>query len=71
MLVDPERRRFRDGVDRVLEPIVAEGLDLSAVAADEVVMVIAARLRGLVAGAAGAEVEAVDEPELVSVSSAR
>ena len=64
MLVDPERRRLREGVDRSLEPIVAKGFHPSAVAAHEVVMVIAARLRGLELCSAGAEIEAVDEPEL-------
>jgi hypothetical protein len=65
VLVDPERRRSRRGVNRALESIVGEGFHRSALAADGVVMVIAARLGRLVAGAAArAKIEAVDEPEL-------
>ena len=65
MLVDPERRCSRNGVDRALKPIVAEGFHRPALATDDVVMVIAARLGRLVTGAAaGAELEPVDEPQL-------
>ena len=51
-------------MDDVLEPVVAEGLHLPAVAADEVVMVVAAGRRGLVLGAPRAELDSMDEAEL-------
>ena len=64
MLVDSKRGRSGDIVEHMLETVVAERLDLAAVAADEVMVVIAARLRRLVVGAAGAQLEPVNEPQL-------
>jgi hypothetical protein len=46
-----------------LEPLVLEGDDLAAVAADEMVMVVAARVNGLVASDPGAEVDPLHEPK--------
>ena len=63
MLVDPERRALRDRLDRPLEAVIREGLDPAAVAADEMVMVVAARLGRLVPGAARPQVDPVDEAE--------
>jgi hypothetical protein len=51
-------------VNRPLERFVGEGLDLAAVVADEVMVVLAALVARLVAGAAGAGVDALDEPVL-------
>jgi len=64
VVIDPESGVLGDGVDRMLETIVAERLDLAAVAADEVVMVIAARLGRLVVSTSRAKLEAMHEPEL-------
>jgi hypothetical protein len=46
-----------------LEPLVLEGDDLAAAAADEMVMVVAAGVDGLIAGDAGAEVDPLHEPQ--------
>ncbi len=51
-----------DLVERLLELVVDEGLDLAAVLADEVVVVLTAGMDGLEAGDAGAEIDALDEP---------
>ena len=48
----------------MLETIVAERLDLAALSADEVVMVVAARLRRLIVSTPGPQLEAMHEPEL-------
>ena len=64
MLVDAKRRRARDVLDHDLEPVVAERLDLPAVAADEVVVVIAGGRRRLVLGAPATELELVHESQL-------
>ena len=53
-----------DPFDRGLERRILERLDLSAVVADEV-MVVAARMSGLVARDAVAQVDSLHEPELV------
>lgn len=63
MLLDAEGGSPGGTLNRALEALVAERLDLPAVTADEVVMVVAARLRRLVARAAGTQVEPVDETE--------
>ena len=55
----------RHTFDRRLEGGVLERLDLAAVVAHEVVMVIAARVRGLEAGDAVAEIDALHESERV------
>jgi len=55
----------RDALDRCLECRVFERLDLSAVVADEMVVVLASRMRGLEARDAVAEVDALDESEPV------
>ena len=65
MVVDAERRRPGDGLDHDLEPVVAERLDLSAVAADEMVMVIAGCGGRFVVRAPSAQLEPVDEPKPV------
>ncbi len=49
MLVDGVAEPASDTIDRALEPRVAERLDLAAVAADEVMVVVAVCGRGLVA----------------------
>lgn len=64
MLLDPECRRPGDVLDHALEAIVAERLDPSAVRADQVMVVIAARLSRLVVRPARAQFEPVHEPEL-------
>jgi hypothetical protein len=64
VLVDAEGGCLRDGIDYVLEAIVAERLDPAAVVADEVVMMVAARLGRLVPRPAGSKLETMDEPEL-------
>ncbi len=48
-------------VERVLEALVLEGDDLAAVLADEVMVVLAVRVGGLVAGDAAADVDALHE----------
>ena len=48
-------------VQRALELRIGEGLDLATVRADEMVVVLAARLHGLVAGGGCADVDALDE----------
>ena len=53
-----------DPGDRLLERRVLERLDLSAVAADEVVVVLTLRIRALEARHTVAEVDALDEAEL-------
>ena len=58
----PRTRSFLHVVDRALERLVGEGLDLAAVVAHEVVVVLAALVPRLVAGAAGAGVDALDQP---------
>ena len=50
-----------DLVERALELVVLERLHAPAVRADEVVMVLAARMRGLEAGDAGPEVDALEQ----------
>ena len=53
-----------DLVDHRLELVVLEGLDLAAVVADEVVVVLTRRQRGLVARDARADVDPLHEPAL-------
>lgn len=53
-----------DGLDRLLEPRVCEGLDLPALVADEMVMMIAVGARRLVACDPVPEVDALDESVL-------
>ncbi len=55
----------RDPLDRRLERRVLERLDLAAVVAHEVVMMVAVRVGRLVAGDAVAEVDPLHEPQLV------
>ena len=55
----------RDALDRRLEPRVLERLDLAAVVAHEVVVVVASGVSGLETRDAVAEVDPLDEPELV------
>jgi len=50
-----------------LELVVGEGLDLAAVVADEVVVMLAAGVKGLEARRAGADVDALDEPVLAQL----
>ena len=63
MRVDAQAEQLRRALDRALERRVGEGLDLPAVAADDVVMMVAVRLRRLVAGDAVADVDSLDESE--------
>jgi hypothetical protein len=62
--VDPERRVRGDLVDRVLESIVRKRLDSATVAADQVMVMIAARCCRLVVGTPRAKLEPMYEPEL-------
>ena len=55
----------RDALDRRLERRVLERLDLAAVVTHEVVMMIAADVSGLEPRDAVAEIDPLDEPELV------
>src|ERR687898_1178121 len=59
VVIDPERGVLGDRVDRVLETVVAERLDLAAVPADEVVVVVAGRLGELVVRTARPKLEAM------------
>ena len=64
--------RTGDGRDRLLERGVVERVDLPAGAADQMVVVLASRLRRLEAGETFAKVDPVDQPEdSASWSSAR
>ena len=65
MLVDREIEPLRQRRDRLLEAVVGELRDAAAVVADNVVVVLAAGVRGLVARGAVAHVEAVHEAEAV------
>ena len=60
-----------DVSQRALELVVGERLDLAAVGADEVVVVLPARVGRLVAGGALAELDALDRPLSVSRSRTR
>ena len=55
----------RDTLDRRLERRVLERLDLPAIVADEVVMVVPVRVRRLETGDAVPEVDPLHEPEFV------
>ncbi len=55
----------RDATERLLESAVLERLDLAAVAADEMVVMVAAWIDALEAGDRVAEVDPLHEPELV------
>src|SRR4051812_11733123 len=63
VVFDAEAQPVRDLLERALELMVLEGRDRPAVVADHVVVVLAARVRGLVAGDPVADVDARDEPE--------
>ena len=65
VLVDRELEPLRERGDGLLEPVVRELSDAAAAIADDVVMVLAARMRGLVARAAVSHVQAVHEAEAV------
>jgi hypothetical protein len=56
---------FGELVDGVFELVVFEGGDASAVVAQQVMVVVAAGVGGFVAGCAVADVESLDEAELV------
>src|SRR6266516_7899322 len=64
VLVDVIAESIRDAVDRALEPRVGERLDLAAVAADEVMVVVSVRRRRLVARDPATGVDALDKPQL-------
>jgi hypothetical protein len=64
VLVDRIAKPTRHAVDRTLESRVAEGFDLPAVAADEMVMMIAVRRSRLETRDSVAGVDAFDETEL-------
>ena len=61
---DVEAEAACDVLERPLERVVGERLDLAAVVADEVVVMIASGVRGLVAGDAVADVDPLDEAEV-------
>lgn len=63
MGVDPERESSRDAVDGGFERVVGELLDAAAGVAHDVVMMLAARLRRLVAGGAVPHLQSADEAE--------
>ena len=52
---------------RALELVVGEGFDLAAIVADEVVMVLAARVDRLEARRSGADVDSLDEAVLAEL----
>src|SRR5207237_2284628 len=58
---DGVARLSLDAMKRLLELWIGEGLDLAAVRADEMVVVLPVRLDGLVAGGGRADVQALDE----------
>jgi hypothetical protein len=60
-VVCPRARALLDFVDRALEPLVRKRLDLPAVVAHEVVVVLAARVPRLVAGGALAGIDSLHE----------
>ena len=62
MLVDGVAEPACHAVDGALEPGVAEGFDLAAVAADEVMVVVAVGRRGLVARDSVTGVDALHQP---------
>ena len=64
MRVDRIAEPAGGALDRRLERGVGERLDLAAVAADDVVVVLAVVAGGLVAGDPVADVDALHEPEL-------
>lgn len=63
MLCDVVAAAARDALERVLEPGIGERLDLAALAAHEVMVVVAARVGPLEAGSSVAEVDPLDERE--------
>ena len=65
VLVDRELEPLRERGDGLLEPVVGELSDAPAAIADDVVMVLAARVRSLVARGAVSHVQAVHEAEAV------
>ena len=64
MLIDGVPEPACHAVDRALEPRVAERLDLAAVAADEMMVVVAVGRRGLVARDPVTGVDALHQPQL-------
>ncbi len=65
MAADCEPASACDPLERSLESGVLERLDLSTVLAHEVVVMLSARAGGLEAGHAVAQVDPLDEPELI------
>ena len=51
-------------LERLLERLVVESLDAAALVADEVVVVLDARLHGLEAGKAVSDVDPLEQPEV-------
>jgi zinc transport system substrate-binding protein len=64
VLLDGVAEATGDTVDRTLEPGVTERLDLAAITADEMVMVIPVRSRRLVARNPVAGVDTLDQPQV-------
>ena len=64
---DVEAEAACDVLERTLERVVGKRLDLAAVVADEVVVMIASGVRALVAGNAVADVDPLDESEVGEV----
>lgn len=62
MLVEGIPVRARDSTDGTLEIGVVERLDLPAAPADEMMVMLAARMGGLEAGETFAQVDAAHEP---------
>ena len=62
MFVDRVAKTAGDLIDRALEALVAERLNLAAVAADQMVMMVAVRARGLEARHTVARIDPLHEP---------
>ena len=67
MLREPVPLRARDPLERAFERVVVELVDAAAPVAHEMVVVRAAGLCRLEAGAPVTEIDAVDEPEVVEL----
>ena len=67
MLREPVPLGARNALERAFERVVVELVDAAAPVAHEVVMVRAARLGRLEAGAPVTEIDAMDEPEVVQL----
>jgi len=67
VLGDLEARIPAHGIDRPLEPAVAEGLDAAAGPADDVVVMATARVEPLVAGRVAPEIDPLHQAQLLQL----